>query len=70
MPEPRMPKLKVRKEAARQLIELIAETGLIEEIRSDLYHDFLKTDAEEWPAIRLKLELLQTAEDILRRMES
>jgi len=62
--------LKVRKEAARQLVELIAETGLVEDIRGDLYQDFLKTDAEAWPIIRTKLELLQTAEDILRRMES
>ncbi len=70
MPEPRMPKLKVRKEAARQLMELIEETGLLEKIRADLYHDFLKTDADAWPEIRRKLELLQTAEGNLRRIGS
>ena len=60
----------MRKEAANQLMDLIAETGLIEQIREDLYNDFLKTEAEDWKHIRTKLELLQTAEDILRRMGS
>lgn len=51
-------------------MDLIKETGLIEQIRGDLYEDFLKTEAEDWKHIRTKLELLQTAEDILRRMGS
>ncbi len=51
-------------------MELIEETGLVESIRTDLYNDFLKTDAEVWPYIRKKLELLETAEGILRRMGS
>ncbi len=51
-------------------MELIEETGLLEKIRADLYHDFLKTDADAWPEIRRKLELLQTAEGNLRRIGS
>lgn len=52
----------------RQLKELIEETGLVEAIKSDLYDDFLKKQ-DNWHDIRLKLEVLETAEQILRRME-
>ena len=61
-------KLRASSDQVRQLKELIEETGLVEAIKSDLYDDFLKKQ-DNWHDIRLKLEVLETAEQILRRME-
>ena len=52
--------------SAQQLLDLVAKTGLVNNIRAELFAEW--TEGNDWDGIRLKLNLLAQAETVLRRM--
>lgn len=53
---------------AIQLQELLDKTALIDKIKAELFREWQQPDCPDWRPIKAKLELLSTAEKVLRRM--
>jgi len=50
------------------LKDLVLKTNLINELKNELFNEWLNSDPTHWPTIRAKIGLLSTAEVILNRM--
>jgi len=53
---------------AQELKILIERTGVLNEVRNELFKEWLNTEPMQWPQIRAKLALLSTGELLLNRM--
>ena len=62
------PRRVTSKEQAQQLKALAEETGLANEVRNELFVEWLNSEPDKWPEIKAKLSLLSTAELLLNRM--
>ena len=51
-----------------ELRDLVHKTEVLNQIRIELFNEFLNTEPMAWPEIRAKLKLLSTAEVVLNRM--
>ena len=65
-----MQRLKVSREQVKQLQLLVKQTGLVEQIRADLFEQWKQTEDCDWYEINQQMNLLETAEKVLRRMGS
>ena len=62
------PRRATSKEQAQQLKARVEETGLANEVRNELFVEWLNSEPDKWPEIKAKLSLLSTAELLLNRM--
>ena len=62
------PRRATSKEQAQQLKALAEETGLANEVRNELFVEWLNSEPDKWAEIKAKLSLLSTAELLLNRM--
>ena len=62
------PKRATSKQKAQELKALAEETGLANEVRNELFVEWLNSEPDKWPEIKAKLSLLSTAELLLNRM--
>lgn len=62
------PKLENSVETARELKILIERTGVVNQIRNELFNEWLNSEPMIWPQIKAKLALLSTGELLLNRM--
>ena len=62
------PRRATSKEQAQQLKALAEETGLANEVRNELFVEWLNSEPDKWSEIKAKLSLLSTAELLLNRM--
>lgn len=53
---------------AQELKRLLRETGLVNELKNELFTEWLASEPMHWPEVRAKLALLSTAELVINRM--
>ena len=54
----------------KQLQLLVKQTGLVEQIEAQLFQDWKQTEDCDWYEINQQMNLLETADKVLRRMGS